>query len=130
MSETAKSKLVKIIVGLVVAAAGGGAAGAAGYTPDMASVEKLGVAGAALLVAYLHLVWWPAVQAHMGLTRLMAVRLGVVAPEANPLAVAVSAPAVAEPVDAVVEEQPIPVPVKRVASAPHLRAIKPHKDPT
>lgn len=65
MSDKQKS-FTKIIV-IVLALLGGGAAGdAAGYTPDLGELEGLakglGIGGAALLVAYLHYVWWPVVR--------------------------------------------------------------------
>lgn len=114
MSENKKQNLIKIIIGVVLAAAAGGGADAAGIEmPDPAQFERLGIFGSLILIAYLQTVVVP------------LLKRGVVKLEALP------APAVAVPelAETVVEEQAVPVPVKRVATAPHLRAIKPHKDP-
>jgi hypothetical protein len=48
-----KSNVLKLVLGVLVAAATGGAADAAGYTPDPAALKDLGIGGALMLILYI-----------------------------------------------------------------------------
>lgn len=73
MSDKQKS-FTKLIL-IVLAVLGGGAAGdAAGYTPDTATLEKLGVLPAIGICVYLHRYWYPLVLEAVGHLRLLVDR--------------------------------------------------------
>lgn len=112
MTAPKKQNLIKIVIGLIVAAVSGGAADAAGYMPDLAAIENLGVLGSVLLIAYFEY-------------RAMPVLLRIA--KLDPAAATAPASEQGVEVEVLVEEKPA-APSRRVTQ-PHLVAIPPAKDP-